>query len=166
MSIGMCSKALFLIGVLSFPQWSLAQSIYRCGNEYTNQPKNAKVKDCKPVDGGSVTVIHGSSSPQRSVGVSSSASGASAPRPAARSDSAEQRARDGDAKTILQAELEKATQRLNELKTQFQEGHPDRTALELRNPQGYIQRVEEMKASIARQESDIAGIQRELARLP
>ena len=165
MSIGKCSRAFLVLGVFAFALAAHAQSIYRCGNEYTNNPKNAKVKDCKPVDGGSVTVIHGSSTPRSAPAVSASTSGGAVPR-AARSDSVEQRARDGDAKAILQAELEKANQRLNEMKAQFQEGHPDRTALELRNPQGYIQRVDEMKASIARQESDIAGIQRELARLP
>ena len=97
----------------------------------------------------------------------SASSGGSAPRPAPpRTDSPEQRARDGDAKAILQAELDKANAKLASLKAEYNGGHPDRTALELRNPQGYPERVEALKANIARQESDIAGIQRELARLP
>ena len=39
------------------------------------------------------------------------------------------------------------------------------TALELRNPQGYIERTAELKASVARAEADVAGIKRELSRL-
>lgn len=146
-----------------------AQTIYRCGNEYTNNARLAKDKGCKAVEGGHVTVIHGSGSrsvaPTNAPAASSSA--ASGPRPAAsRSDSPEQRTRDGDAKAILQAELDKANAKLASLKAEYNGGTPDRTALELRNPQGYPERVEALKANIARQESDIAGIQRELGRLP
>lgn len=142
-----------------------AQTIYRCGNEYTNNARLAKEKNCKAVEGGHVTVIHDSSRPAAS---SAPASSGGAPRsaPAPRADSPEQRARDGDAKAILQAELDKANAKLASLKAEYNGGHPDRTALELRNPQGYPERVEALKANIARQESDIAGIQRELARLP
>ena len=49
--------------------------IYRCGNEYTNNVAQAKAKGCKPVDGGGVTVIHGT----RSSGSSSSAGTTAAP---------------------------------------------------------------------------------------
>lgn len=142
-----------------------AQTIYRCGNEYTNNARLAKEKNCKAVEGGHVTVIHDGSRPAASS--PSASSGGSAPRPAPpRTDSPEQRARDGDAKAILQAELDKANAKLVSLKAEYNGGNPDRTALELRNPQGYPERVEALKANIARQESDIAGIQRELARLP
>ena len=53
-----------------------------------------------------------------------------------------------------------------ELKAEYNDGNPVRTALELRNPQGYPERVAKLKADITRQESDIAGIRRELDRLP
>jgi hypothetical protein len=42
---------------------------------------------------------------------------------------------------------------------------PERNALDLRNPQRYMERTAELKASVARSESDIAGIKRELARV-
>ena len=151
--------------LLGFSPWLSAQTIYRCGNEYTNNARVAKDKGCKAVEGGHVTVIHGGGA--RPLPSASAVSGSSStPRAAPpRTDSPEQRARDGDAKTILQAELDKANARLAAMKAEFNGGTPERTALELRNPQGYIQRVDELKANIARQESDIAGIQRELARL-
>lgn len=149
--------------------------IYRCGNEYTNNVAQAKAKGCKPVDGSGVTVIHGTrpsggssgaaAAPVKSKSASTSASGSSTPAPV-RSDNAAQKARDSDARVILQSELNKAQARLNELKAEYNDGNPVRTALELRNPQGYPERVAKLKADITRQESDIAGIKRELDRLP
>ena len=83
-----------------------------------------------------------------------------------RSDNAAQKARDSDARAILQSELSKAQARLSELKAEYNDGNPVRTALELRNPQGYPERVAKLKADLVRQESDVAGIKRELDRLP
>lgn len=147
--------------------------IYRCGNEYTNNVSQAKAKGCKPVDGSGVTVIHGTrpSTPAGSSTASakpknSSASTPSAAPAPARSDSTAQKARDSDARAILQTELNKAQAKLSELKAEYNDGNPVRTALELRNPQGYPERVEKLKADVKRQESDVAGIRRELDRLP
>ena len=79
-------------------------------------------------------------------------------------DPSQQKARDSDARAILQAELVKAQEKLKALKAEYNDGYPTKSALELRNSQVYNERLESLKASIARQESDIAGIQRELAR--
>ena len=75
-----------------------------------------------------------------------------------------EKSRDRDARSILQAELERAQQRLQALQDEYNGGNPVKTALELRNPQVYMERLEALKANIARQEADIAGIQRELSR--
>ena len=150
-------------------------AIYRCGNEYTNNVAQAKAKGCKPVDGSGVTVIHGT---RPSTASSGGAAAPAKPRPAApasattgspapvRSDNTAQKARDSDARAILQTELNKAQTKLTELKTEYNDGNPVRSALELRNPQGYPERVEKLKADVKRQESDVAGIRRELDRLP
>ena len=156
---------------------ALAQDvIYRCGNEYTNNVSHAKAKGCKPVDGSGVTVIHGTRPSAASSG--GGAAAPAKPRPAApasaataspapvRSDNTAQKARDSDARAILQTELNKAQTKLTELKTEYNDGNPVRSALELRNPQGYPERVEKLKADVKRQESDVAGIRRELDRLP
>lgn len=160
-----------LIAMLTGAAWSQSV-IYRCGNEYTNNVSQAKSKGCKPVEGSGVTVIHGSSRPAAANGgadsarpKSAAASTSGSPAPA-RVDSSAQRARDSDARAILQSELSKAQARLTELKAEYNDGNPVRTALELRNPQGYPERVEKLKADVARQESDVAGIKRELDRLP
>ena len=157
-----------LLTLLAPAGWSQS-AIYRCGNEYTNNVSQAKAKGCKLVEGGGVTIIHGGSAPPTPPAASkprSSSNAASSGPAAAKVDNGSQRARDADARAILQSELAKSQARLNELKTEYNDGNPVRTALELRNPQGYPERVEKLKADITRQESDIAGIRRELDRLP
>ena len=78
----------------------------------------------------------------------------------------DQKARDSDARAILESELRKAETRHADLVKEYNGGAPERNALDLRNPQRYIERTAELKANITRSESDIAGIKREIARLP
>ncbi|WP_326533420.1 hypothetical protein [Pseudorhodoferax sp.] len=144
--------------LLSAPAWA---DVYRCGNEYTNSIRDAREaqqRGCKLVEGGNVTVIE-----------------APKPRPAAnpapvraptRSDDPAQRTRDSEARRILEAELKKAETRQAELLKEYNNGEPEKMGIEGRNHQRYLDRVAEMKASIARNDSDIAGIKREIARLP
>jgi hypothetical protein len=138
---------------------SFAQTrIYRCGNEYTNTVPDAQAKGCKLVEGGNVTVIQGG---PRLAAPKTGASGAGQ-----RVDAAEQRSRDSDSRQILEAELAKSEARLQEMTREYNKGEPDRRPEEARNPNKYAERVNELKAGIARLESDIAGIRRELGRLP
>ena len=91
---------------------------------------------------------------------------ASGPRPAdAKVDPAQQRARDGDARRILESELSKEEDKLAQLQKEYNGGEPERRGDE-RNYQKYLDRTAEMKAAITRKESDIAAIKRELAKLP
>ncbi|MBS0317020.1 MAG: hypothetical protein JSR49_07850 [Proteobacteria bacterium] len=133
--------------------------IYRCGNEYTNDATDAKARGCKPFTGGNITIIKGArpAEPSRA-----------APPAAAqpRVPSNEQRARDADARAILEAELQKAQARQTELLKEYNNGQPDKQGSEARNYQKYLDRVAEMKANIDRNQADIEGIQRELSRLP
>jgi hypothetical protein len=139
---------------------SFAQTrIYRCGNEYTNTVPDAQAKGCKLVEGGNVTVIQGG---PRLTAPKAAASGA----PGQRVDASEQRSRDSDSRQILEAELAKSEARLQEMTREYNKGEPDRRPEEARNPNKYAERVNELKAGIARLESDIAGIRRELGRLP
>src|SRR6218665_1108698 len=86
-----------------------------------------------------------------------------APPPTGSSD---QKARDADMRAILESELRKAEARHAELLKESSDGNPERNAIDLRNPQRRQERSDELKASVARSESDIAGIKREIARLP
>jgi hypothetical protein len=80
-------------------------------------------------------------------------------------DNAEQKARDSDAKLILESELKKAEARNADLLREYNNGEPEKRGDEARNYQKYLDRVAELKASLARNESDIAGIRRELGRV-
>ena len=161
--------------IAALPVAAFAQDrIYRCGNEYTNNATQAKERGCKLVEGGNVTVIQGSrpsggggaASGGGSSAASSSSATSASPAGAPRVTNNDQRARDSDARAILEAELRKAEARHAELVKEYNGGQPERNALDLRNPQRYMERTAELKASVARSESDIAGIKRALSRLP
>jgi hypothetical protein len=160
-------KYVFLIplAVAALATQSHAQTrIFRCGNTYTNHVAEAQAKGCKPMEGGNITVVEGTR-----VNTTSTVRVATAPPPAAsgqRIDAQGQRARDADAHQILESELKKAEARQAELAKEFNNGEPDKLGPETRNYQKYLDRVAELKASIARNENDIAGIKRELGRLP
>jgi hypothetical protein len=137
--------------------------IYRCGNNsYTNSESEAKARGCKPLEGGNVTVVEGT----RVRSGSSDTKVATAPQTSSsqRINSEEQKARDSDARAILEAELKKAEARHDELLKEYNNGEPDKLGPETKNYQKYLDRVAELKASIARNEEDIAGLKRELAR--
>ena len=135
------------------------ERIYRCGNEYTNTVSEAQAKNCKVISGGNVTVIQ-SVKPAASVKV------ANASQSGQRVDAADQRAKDSDARLILDSELKRAEAKQAELLKEYNNGEPEKLGPETRNQQKYLDRVAELKASISRNESDIAGIRRELGRLP
>jgi len=140
---------------------SAQSSVYRCvvdgRTEYTNTINEAQAKDCKLVSGGNVTVVP---APKFNSGVRL----ASATQAGQRVNAGEQRARDSDARLILESELKKAESRQNELLREYNNGEPEKLGPESRNYQKYLDRVSELKSAISRNESDIAGIRRELAR--
>lgn len=145
--------------LLAWTTGSHAQErIYRCGNEYTNTVHDPQSKGCKLLETGNVTVVQGmraaASAPARLVASASQQ----------RVDSTEQKARDSDSVRILEAELKKSQERQLDLQKEYNGGDPERRPDELRNNQKYLERISALKASLARNESDIAGIRRELSR--
>ena len=140
--------------------------MYRCpGNDYNNtiSAKEAKDRGCKTIEGAPITVIQGTK-PKGAAAAGPSQAAVSSPA-GARVDPADQRARDSDARRILEDELRTEEQRLAALQKDYNNGEPERQGNE-RNYQKYLDRVTEMKAAIARKESDIAAIRRELGKLP
>ncbi len=142
--------------------------VYRCGGangapvEYINNAKDAQARGCKTMQGGNVTVMQNAPVAKAPVRVASTG-----PSGANRTDgSAEQRARDGDSRSILESELKKAEAKLAEQQKEFNNGEPEKQGIEGKNYQRYLDRVAELRESIARNQSDIAGLKRELARLP
>lgn len=148
-----------------------AQQIYRCAGggsappEYINNAKDAQTRNCKAITGGNVTVVQGPATPTRAPAVRIAAT-TTPSGGATRTDSApEQRARDSDSRAILESELRKAEAKLVEQQKEYNNGEPEKQGIESRNYQRYLDRVAEMKDNIARNQSDIAGIKRELSRL-
>ena len=144
---------------------SLAQErIYRCGNEYTNTVPDAKSRGCKLMEGGNVTVVQGTR-PSASQSKPATAAPQSGSTTGQRIEAADQKSRDSDARRILEEEQKKAQARQDELLREYNNGEPEKQGGEARNHQKYLDRVAELKASLARNESDMAGIRREIGRL-
>ena len=149
-----------------------SQRVWRCGNEYTNNPPSAQQRDCKVVEGGNVTVVQGTrpAAAAAAAPAGNSASSANnavrAPAGSPRVEGVDQRARDGEVRSVLESELRKAEARQTELQKNFNNGEPEKQGNEARNYQKYVDRVGEMKAEMARNDSDIAGLRREIGRLP
>ena len=134
----------FLV-VLTGASGTLAQDrVYRCGNnEYTNDQAVVKTRNCKQIEG-NVSVIAGTAvrSPAPSAPVATGSA-------VQKVDANDQRARDSDARGVLEAELKRAEARRAELLAEYKDGKPDHQGIESRNHQKYLDRVAELKAAIA-----------------
>jgi len=145
------------------------KAVYRCPGPpvlYTDAltPQEARDRGCRTIDGAPLTVVQ--SRRPASAPAAPPAPAAQAPRPPeAKVDNAAQRARDTDARRILEQELRREEDKLAELRKEFNNGEPERRGDE-RNFAKYQERVAEMRAAIQRKEADLAAIRRELAKLP
>lgn len=177
-------KAVLFVALLVAPHFTFGPqalaspgAIYRCGNEYLDDAAQAQARGCTMVEGGGLSVTvpgtrvhmrvaepaHSPAQTQTQAGPAagpasaslSTISSSTAPKTTSwRTDSAEQRARDRDALSILQAELAKAEAKLAERQR------------DLADPQRPVSGLSELQASISRHLSDIAGLKREISRLP
>jgi hypothetical protein len=151
---------------MAFAQPS-GREVYRCpGNPvlYTDTltAKEAKDKGCRTLEGAPITVVQGLRPARQGTPVPKVEGGA---RSGDEKISAnDQRARDNDSRRILQDELKREEERLAALQKEYNNGEPERLGDE-RNYQKYLDRVADMKADIARKESDVAALKRELAKL-
>lgn len=178
MSLNVLSRNLLwlvagLSGLAAGPVSAQGGAVYRCPGPpvlYTDalSADEARSRGCRTIEGAPITIVQGNSRPRA---VASSGAGAvsappsSAARPAdAKVDPADQRQRDTDARRILEQEQRRAQDKLAELKREYNNGEPERRGDE-RNYQRYLDRVGQLKASIARSESDLAAIKRELAKV-
>jgi hypothetical protein len=152
-----------------------SNAVFRCPGPpvlYTDAitPQEAKDRGCRTIDGAPITIMQAPRPRPRPV--AGNGNGASAPRPPSpgasqgdlKVDPQAQRQRDSDARRILEAELRREEERLGALQREYNGGNPERRGEE-QNFARYQERVAEMKAGIARKESDIAAIKRELAKL-
>ncbi len=157
-----CLAAFVSLAALAGAAQAEDKPVYRCpGNLYTDalSVKEAQDKGCKTLDGAPITVIQ--SVAPRNAGASKSGSGTSGGDKVGAED---QKARDADARRILETELKKEEDALATLQKEYNNGQPERKGDE-RNFQKYQDRVNEMKAALTRKESDVASLKRELSKL-
>ena len=136
--------------------------MYRCpGNDYRNtiSAKEAEKLGCRKVEGAPITVIQ--TTRPRAGPVPSTTSAASG----IRVDPVAQRARDTDARRILEGELRTEEGKLASMEKEYNGGQPERHGDE-KNFQKYLDRVAEMKAAIERKQIDVAALRREIQKLP
>jgi len=147
------------------PVWAQGGAVYRCPNNvYTSEisEKEAKERGCRTIEGAPITIV---SPPRRPTNPPVQVGGNSPPRSEGQKvDAKEQRARDSDARAILEAELKREEEALAALQKDFNNGEPERRGDE-RNFVRYQERVEEMRNAIARKQADIAALRRELSKL-
>ena len=166
------SQALLAAVCLCAGQASQAQAgtVYRCPGPpvlYTDaiSAEEAREKGCRTIEGAPITIIQAPKPrPPAASSLGGSASAAASKPGEGRIDPAAQRQRDSDARRILESELRREEDRLATLKREFNNGEPERRGDE-RNFQNYLDRVAQMRAGVARAESDLAAIKRELAKL-
>lgn len=158
-----------LATLLALACGSVSADVFRCvgvdgkGTEYINNVKDAQLRGCKTMQGGSLTVVQGTPVPRTPVVRIASVS----PPAGNRTDSSpDQKARESDSRSILESELKKAEAKLAEQQKEFNNGEPEKQGIEGRNYQRYLDRVADLKNGIARNQSDIAGLKREISRLP
>jgi hypothetical protein len=153
-------------GAIGAAAWAQANApagggtVYRCPGPpvlYTDalSAKEAKERGCRTIEGAPITIMQ--SVKPRPVASTGRASDAKV-------NPAEQKARDSDARQILEGELRREEESLAALQKEYNNGEPERQGGE-RNYAKYQERVAELKASIDRKEADIAALKRELAKL-
>ncbi|SHN17145.1 protein of unknown function [Duganella sacchari] len=156
-------KLSVLLALLASP--AVHAQIYKCqlpggSVEYTDTNRGSY---CKPMDLPGMTIP---APPRRTAPSPRNAQPAPVATPGSfpRVDSSEQRARDDDRRSILDEELKAETQKLNELRREFNGGEPERRGDE-RNYAKYQERVAALRDSISRSEKNVDALKREIANI-
>jgi predicted RNase H-like nuclease (RuvC/YqgF family) len=146
------------LAAVHVPASAEGATVYRCPGPpvlYTDaiSAQEAQKRGCRTIEGAPITVMKTvKPAPVQSSGPHDS-----------KVDQNEQRARDADARRILEAELKREQDNLAGLKQEYNNGQPERRGDE-RNFAKYQERVDSLKNAIARKEADIEALKREIAK--
>jgi hypothetical protein len=140
-----------------------SDTVYKCGDTFTNDAAQAKREKCPLLEGGAVVTIP-SPLQQKAAAVTQKKSTDLSKASTLKSQqlkllskpqrSADQQARDHDAKAIIQSELKKTEAQLVDFRKQY-------AGL---SSQQDLERKLEVKQKIARAEADVVSLKRELQR--
>lgn len=160
-----------LLGVVHGPTLAQAresqQTVYRCGQAYTNAPPAGA--SCERLSGQQVTVIEGTRVQRPPAAEVSSRAAARVPEasvPQAAGMAAQpagpgpaQAQRDEQARTVLLAEYERTRERLHALQLEQRQ-------LQMTTPAADVARQQALEQALARTQRDLHSLQRELDRKP
>ncbi|TSE21411.1 hypothetical protein Talka_00079 [Tepidimonas alkaliphilus] len=162
--------------VAAVPALAQGGKIWRCGNEYTNNPgADPAARGCREVLGGNLTIVEGTrpapppgaaAAAGSSAGAGSGAANGAARTPAERVTPDQQRQRDLEARRILEQELRRAQERLEQARAEWAQAQAARPAGTRGEAASGSARADELRARVERAEADVAALRRELARLP
>jgi hypothetical protein len=141
-------------------------TVYRCPGPpvlYTDAltPKEASERGCRTIADTPITIVQ--TPKPRTAAAPAATEGARGAE--SRVDAGQQRSRDDERRRVLQTELRQAEERLTLAQKEFNNGQGERRGDE-RNYQKYLDRMAELKDSVARYEADVQALRREISKLP
>lgn len=167
----MVAYGLVMAGALLLAPLAHAQGseIFVCVDEFGNRTFTnvGDTARCKRLNVGPLTTVPapaprtGIASTGGSAGQAARPSANPAPTTFPRVESSAQRERDETRRALLETELKREEARLAELRTEYNNGEPERRGDE-RNYQKYLDRVQLLREQISRSESNVAELRREL----
>ncbi|WP_423196889.1 MULTISPECIES: DUF4124 domain-containing protein [unclassified Cupriavidus] len=164
-SLAASVAAMLVLAVAAWSAPAAAQSsdVYMCTGpngvpEYRN---GGGGKGCKKLSLPDVVTVPGTR-PQG--GGTSRGAAPAAPAAFPRVDSATQRSRDSERRSVLEQELQSEEAKLAGLRAEYNNGEPERQGNE-RNYQKYLDRTARLRDDIARSEANAASLRRELGNL-
>ncbi|MDO4904466.1 MAG: DUF4124 domain-containing protein [Lautropia sp.] len=132
-----------------------ATKVYRCdGPDGTPLFQNAPGKGCKLLDLPPINSV-----PADKLPVSPTAAGRS--REGTKVGNGQQRVRDSDRRRILEDELAREQKRLEEVRTRYNDGEPERQPGES-SYQAYTERVQRLRNELIQTEGNVSSLKREI----
>ncbi|WP_116346077.1 DUF4124 domain-containing protein [Cupriavidus taiwanensis] len=153
------------LGAWAGPSLAQSSDVYVCtGPNGVPEYRNGNAgKGCKKLNLPEVVTVPGGrvAAPSRSAGSSAATTGSTS---FPRVDSATQRSRDSERRTVLTQELQAEEAKLQALRAEYNNGQPERQGNE-RNYQKYLDRTAALRDDIARSEANAVSLRRELGNL-
>ena len=163
------SAALLVASAWSQSAQAQSSDVYVCvGPNGVPEYRNGSAgKGCKRLNLPDVVTVPGgrTAAPAKAAGTSGGTSGGTAATSGfPRVDSATQRSRDSERRTVLEQELQAEDAKLAALRAEYNNGQPERQGNE-RNYQKYLDRTAGLRDDIGRSEANAASLRRELSNL-